>query len=61
MATCNSTNTTFLLLDKICIHSDHSGVCGTAGQDKLDVILRSKEECAALCCANLKICAAFLW
>ena len=37
---CASTNTTFLSLDNICIHSDHSGVCGTHGKDMMDVILK---------------------
>jgi hypothetical protein len=59
--TCASTNTSFLLLDNVCIHSDHSGACGTAGADTMNVDLRSADECRELCCNQRGICAGFLW
>ena len=59
--TCATTNTTFLELENICIHSDHSGACGTKGQDTLNVVLGSAAECRALCCERRDICAAYLY
>ena len=38
---CNATNTTFLGLEKVCIHSDHSGHCGTKGADSWNVVMHS--------------------
>jgi hypothetical protein len=54
-------NTTFLSLENICIHSDHSGHCGTKGQDALNVVLDTAAECRALCCERPELCAAFLY
>ena len=59
--TCTSTNTTFLALTDVCIHSDHLGLCGTAGADTMNVGLKTADECRALCCAHRGICAGFLW
>ena len=54
-------NTTFLALENICIHSDHSGHCGTKGQDAFNVVLNSDAECRALCCEHPDDCAAYLF
>ena len=58
---CQVANTTFLSLEKICIHSDHSGNCGTPGADVWNVVMDSPKECQALCCENPDICAGFIW
>jgi hypothetical protein len=58
---CNASNTTFLSLANICIHSDHSGNCGTKGQDVWNVVMGSGDECRSLCCEHRDICAAYLW
>ena len=54
-------NTTFMSLQSICIHSDHSGHCGTKGQDAWNVVLNSDAECRALCCEHPDDCAAYLF
>ena len=58
---CARTNTTYLALKGVCIHSDHSGMCGQKGEDTRNAALDSGAECKELCCANRDICAAFLW
>ena len=58
---CATTNTSFLSLENVCIHSDHSGACGTSGADTMNVGLQSADECRQLCCKHRDICAGFLW
>jgi len=60
-AACKVSNTTFISLDNICIHSDHAGACGTPGADVWNVVMDSRSECEALCCKNSDICAAYIW
>merc|ERR1711935_1113896 len=59
--TCASTNTTYLSLTNVCIHSDHTGLCGTIGGDSMNLGLKTAAECSQLCCANRGICAGFLF
>jgi len=58
---CTVTNTTFIALDNICIHSDHAGACGAPGADVWNVVLPSSSDCEALCCKHRDICAAYIW
>ena len=58
---CEATNTTLLSLEQICLHSDHAGHCGVVGKDVWNVVLGSADECRALCCENLDMCAGFIW
>jgi hypothetical protein len=60
-AACQVTNTTFITLENICIHSDHAGACGTPGQDTWNVVMNSVNECQALCCKNRDVCAAYIF
>jgi len=58
---CTAANTTLVEFENICIHSDRSGHCGTEGTDVWNVVLDSVEECQALCCDNLDVCAGYIW
>ena len=58
---CVAANTTFVALEGICIHSDHSGYCGVVGKDEWNVVLDSNDECQALCCENPDLCVGYIW
>jgi hypothetical protein len=59
--TCLTKNTTFISLKGVCIHSDHSGFCGTKGSDTWNVVMDSEAQCRELCCEHREICAAYIY